>query len=311
MTRLVLPKSRLTRNLVAVVVLLAGVATGIALYFNERDVRQQQHTAGSTHTADRLDVQATVQKVDPVAREMTLRVLVMPQGRLSENGDTFTPAQNFHIETSSLIHGSLELKAGERISYEDLKVGLDGSGVSDYPFDRYRTNIGFSAEAGGKSVPVSLSLREADAGFKPSIVGKSREAGSAAFDVKISRSRATFVMGYMMTAVMWGLALAVLGGAWVIIDQRRGLVWPALGWMAATLFALAGFRNAAPGNPPIGSLIDYSGFFWAEAIVGTCLVAVVVAGIRTEKQKRTEEVPEVHPDHHVDSSSTDGGAPAH
>lgn len=39
--------------------------------------------------------------------------------------------------------------------------------------------------------------------------------------------------------------------------------------MAATLFALVGMRNAAPGGPPIGSPIDYIAFFWAEAIIAT------------------------------------------
>ncbi|MFI6764769.1 DUF4436 family protein [Streptomyces sp. NPDC050355] len=34
--------------------------------------------------------------------------------------------------------------------------------------------------------------------------------------------------------------------------RRRGLVWAAMGWMAATLFALVGFRDAAPSAQPIG-----------------------------------------------------------
>ncbi|AJF65975.1 hypothetical protein SVTN_17835 [Streptomyces vietnamensis] len=44
-------------------------------------------------------------------------------------------------------------------------------------------------------------------------------------------------------------------------------MWPAMGWMAATLFALAGFRNSAPGSPPIGCLLDGTAFLQAEAIV--------------------------------------------
>ena len=60
-------------------------------------------------------------------------------------------------------------------------------------------------------------------------------------------------------------------------------MWPALGWMAATLFALIGMRNAAPGSPPIGSLIDYAAFFWAEAIVAGSLTYVAATGIRAER----------------------------
>jgi hypothetical protein len=52
--------------------------------------------------------------------------------------------------------------------------------------------------------------------------------------------------------------------------------------MAATLFALIGMRNAAPGAPPIGSLIDYASFFWAEAIVAASLAVTAWSGIRSE-----------------------------
>ncbi|WP_223244548.1 DUF4436 family protein [Streptomyces sp. CBMA156] len=52
--------------------------------------------------------------------------------------------------------------------------------------------------------------------------------------------------------------------------------------MAATLFALVGLRNAAPGSPPIGSLLDYAAFFWAELLVAVGLTMVVVRGARIE-----------------------------
>ncbi|WP_329857739.1 DUF4436 family protein [Streptomyces sp. SP18ES09] len=82
---------------------------------------------------------------------------------------------------------------------------------------------------------------------------------------------------------MWALAVAVLTGTWFLVTRRKGLTWPALGWMAATLFALAAFRNAAPGSPPIGSLIDYLAFLWAETVIAFCLVTVVVSGFRAER----------------------------
>jgi len=50
----------------------------------------------------------------------------------------------------------------------------------------------------------------------------------------------------------------------------------------ATLFALVGLRNPAPGNPPIGSLIDYAAFLWAEALIALALVSAVLCGIAVE-----------------------------
>ena len=88
---------------------------------------------------------------------------------------------------------------------------------------------------------------------------------------------------WFMIIAMWALALSVLGGARILAARRQGMVWPALGWMAATLFALIGMRNAAPGSPPIGSLIDYAAFFWAEAIIAGSVVYVATSGIRAER----------------------------
>jgi nitric oxide reductase large subunit len=84
-----------------------------------------------------------------------------------------------------------------------------------------------------------------------------------------------------MMVVMWALAASVLLGAWFLTTRRQGLVWPALAWMAATLFALAAFRNTAPGTPPIGCVMDWFAFFWAETVIALCLIIVVTAGIRT------------------------------
>lgn len=59
----------------------------------------------------------------------------------------------------------------------------------------------------------------------------------------------------------------------------EGLVWPGLAWMAATLFALAAFRNTAPGTPPIGCVLDWFAFLWAETIIALCLITVVITGV--------------------------------
>ncbi|NUR27156.1 MAG: DUF4436 family protein [Catenulispora sp.] len=52
--------------------------------------------------------------------------------------------------------------------------------------------------------------------------------------------------------------------------------------MAASLFALAGYRGTAPGSPPVGCLLDYTVFLWAEALVAFSMVYVVVRGSRAE-----------------------------
>ena len=42
------------------------------------------------------------------------------------------------------------------------------------------------------------------------------------------------------------------------------------------LFAFATIRNSLPNAPPIGALVDFVWFFWADAVVCLTLVAAVV-----------------------------------
>jgi Domain of unknown function (DUF4436) len=53
--------------------------------------------------------------------------------------------------------------------------------------------------------------------------------------------------------------------------------------MAATLFALAALRNVAPGTPPIGCLLDYAAFFWAEFLTAVGVVSAVLWGVIAER----------------------------
>lgn len=106
--------------------------------------------------------------------------------------------------------------------------------------------------------------------------------GAAVFDVGLGRSNSVLIFAVFMMVAMWALAVSVLIGTWFLVTRRKGLVWPALGWMAATLFALAAFRNTAPGTPPIGCLLDYIAFLWAETVIAFCVITAVAMGIRAE-----------------------------
>lgn len=176
----------------------------------------------------------------------------------------------------------LQYPADRRVTSTELTVNATGIS-SDYPFDHYTGSVGVYASADGSTVPVSLMLEDTDPSFALSVKPDQITPGAVFLDVTLSRSRSTLIFAWFMMAVMWALALAVAAAARVQVTQRRGLIWPALGWMAATLFALTAFRNAAPGGPPVGSVLDYAAYLWAELIVAISLVITVVAGIRNER----------------------------
>ncbi|MFI6644896.1 DUF4436 family protein [Streptomyces sp. NPDC050504] len=259
---------------------VAAVAVGAWLQIGERQALDEAYTAGGP-VPDRVDVRASVQRVDAAGRELTLRVLVTPRGELAEAGG-LSPTEDLTLQTSTSTRGDLTFKAHSRIATVDLPVALTGGSITDYPFDAYDAAIEFSAVQGGAKVPVRTTLTSGDALFSVGVDAMD-DRGTAVFDVVVERSNSVLVFAVFMMVAMWALAVSVFIGAWFLVTRRKGLTWPALGWMAATLFALAAFRNTAPGTPPIGSLLDYLAFLWAETVVACCLVASVVSGFRAER----------------------------
>ncbi|MER5758240.1 DUF4436 domain-containing protein [Streptomyces sp. NPDC002082] len=264
----------------------AAVGVGAWLQFGERQAQDTVHTAGRADP-DRVDVEATIQRVDAAGRELVLRVLVTPRGALAEAGG-IAPADDLTLQTSTATRGDLTFKAHQRISTLEVPVALTGGSITDYPFDAYGADVQFAAVLGHEKVPVRVLFSNNDVLFASTVEASTADDGAAVLDIGLARSNSVLVFAVFMMIAMWALAVSVLIGGWFLVTRRKGLTWPALGWMAATLFALAAFRNTAPGTPPIGCLLDYLAFLWAEILIAFCLITVVVAGIRAEREPPAE-----------------------
>ncbi|WP_426367842.1 DUF4436 family protein [Streptomyces sp. E-08] len=259
------------------VLIMVAVSVGSRLQFAERQAVDTVRTAGSG-AADRVDVTATVQHVDAAARELVLRVRVTPRGTYAEEDGT-APVADLVLQTSAATLGDLAFEAHERLTTRDIQVAITGGSISDYPFDTYESEIEFWALLGGEQVPVRLLFSNNDTLFSVSATpAASRQ--EATMGLWVARSGSQTVFAVFMMVVMWALATSVIIGAWYLTTRRKGLVWPGLAWMAATLFALAAFRNTAPGSPPIGCVLDWFAFLWAETVIALCLITVVITGVR-------------------------------
>lgn len=278
------------RNLLILLLAVLAVAAGVGLYWSERDARGQVHHAGDDRAADRIDLDVTIEKVDPAAESIRLKIFPAPAGRLAAFPGV--PAKEFTLYTSSLLNAELKYPAEQPTRITPLQLDMQDGIVTDYPFDRHRADLFFlAANAADDPLPLRVTLREGDPFYHFKVTETYAEKEGAGFSLRITRSRGTFLVAWMMMIVAWGLALAVLAACRVIIGSRRGLPWEAMAWMAATLFALAGFRNLAPGSPPLGSLIDYAAFLWAEALIACCLVVTVAVGVRRERRASGELTP--------------------
>lgn len=270
---------------VAALIVAAAVALGLIVYWINDNGRDEQFGAGHTEAADRVSIIATIEKVDPAQYTASVRVWAVPRGGLtSDEGETSN--RDIKILSNSLSGGSMTLDRGRRISLQKMPLELNQGEVTNYPFDRYGADLYFSAVSDGRAIPVEVVVENDDEFFVLRAADQS-DAAESGLHLRLTRSMGTYLMVALMFVVMWSLALAVAAAAFIIGRNRLGLVWPAMAWMAATLFALAAFRGTAPGNPPIGSVLDYTAFLWAEAIVVCSLTYVVVRGVLLEWQQKS------------------------
>lgn len=268
------------RLLIGVVVLLALFGAGIGLYLDERQSRQRVVTVGATQARDRVDVNAAVQNVAPELRRATVQLTLVPHGKYADPYGL--PAKDITLHTNAPDQERLTFRQ-ENVSWlKDIDIALFEGTPSDYPFDRYATRLSLAATAGTEQVPVVLLFRDQNAHFGLAAQTTDGSGATATLDGTARRSRSTFILIWFMLGSMWAIGLAVAVACWLVVGQRRGLQWGALGWAAASLFALVGLRNAAPGSPPNGCLLDYAAFYWAEALIAISLVRLVVHGIRLE-----------------------------
>lgn len=261
-------------------------------YLTDQDRRELNITLRSTTSPNRVDVAATILRIDPSTRQAQVRVQVMAEGTVAEPDAPGVPAKTLEVFTTSASRGVLTYPAQTEPAEQTINVPLSSGWPTDYPQDHYTLALGFSARSDGQDVPVDLNAASYDSLFElaePDEHADASEPGATVLNLTARHTRGSWLLAWFLILAAWALALVVAGAAWALVAGRRGLVWPAFGWMAATLFALVSLRNAAPGAPPIGSLIDYMAFFWAELIVAASLVAAVLKGLLVERAPKQAE----------------------
>lgn len=265
---------------IGLALIAVAVGVGLCVYWLSAASQSADYpSAGSSDVPDRVSLIATIEKVDPEQYTATVRVLAVPRGRFTAD-DGESPSRDIQILSSGLSGGSMTLERGRRIAVQPMRVELSGE-VTDYPLDRYTGEMYFAAVSEGKNIPVDVLIENNDDFFRFRATPDADDI-EPGWHLRLSRSFGTYIMVALMFIVMWALAFAVAAAAVVIGRKRLGLVWTGMSWMAATLFALAAFRGTAPGHPPIGSILDYTAFLWAEAIVVCSLTYVVIRGVPIE-----------------------------
>ncbi|WP_225730217.1 MULTISPECIES: DUF4436 family protein [unclassified Nocardia] len=274
---------------IAVLALVTTFAASLAMYEGGRSRADTVYRVGDTGEPNRVDIDVWVGKLDPAMQTATVEVLAQPRGALADRSGFF--AADSVLYTSGLKADPIKIKAGEPISALELKVAMAGT-FTDYPFDSYRTTLAFDVLQGDRHLPLTASVSSGDTFFT---LEEAPAADGVDLAVHAKRSSPAVFFALFIMVLMLGLAVAAAIASFYVLRWRRGLMWPACSMMCALLFALVPLRNAVPGGPPIGSIIDFTSFFIAEGVISVALVASVLIGYRVEIAKERAQLREEAP----------------
>jgi len=280
------PRRRRWLWAVPVVLAILVTAGSLSVYFSQRAQSQTQTVLGDASATDRVDVLFYVQKLDPVTQTLSAQVSIDPKGRFADT-DGF-PAKDIVLHQAASKGDTITFKAGKNPGINDVQVLLSDGVITDYPFDSYKADFAFFAETNNEAAPVDVTFASGDTFFGLSPRDSKTADGVFTFSADAGRTVGMFAFALFIMLFMWCLSIAAVIAATFAIAGRHGLLWPSMSFMGALLFALVPLRNAVPGGPPIGSVLDFGAFFIAEALISLSLISTVVVGYLVELRKKKE-----------------------
>jgi uncharacterized protein DUF4436 len=303
-------------------VTMTVVGFAVVLHRFNSDQARPRTRQGTDHPLE-IVVYADVVSVDAAAHNMTIRLSFAPQGDLIDQ--THRLKQPVDVTSPSVATGSIkDVTGNEEVIYNvgstmnafDRTIPLTRLGSSDtntanqvtsYPYDHYNTDFqvfvltGDPNPADRKPIPSKLDFVYSAHGFTITATPTKPDPSTATtfsgqqvsstdllhdYELHVRRASSTVFFAVFLIVLMWLLTIAIVAMAVILTFLHHDIGPGVLGFLAAILFAFPGMRGVLPGAPPLGSLNDFLGFFWCEAIVAITLLLLAVLFLTREARSR-------------------------
>jgi hypothetical protein len=261
-----------------------------------------------SQAADRVSISIVTTNANPATHELTAQVSFRLSGNIAK--DEVTPAVDLHLLINNFRgEQEFDFPKDKRMNRIEVVFPLNGD-LNKYPLDRYDTTVRLLMTMPARNAPpevpkipatiiqhthptdelavspsallqntpvalsISLSASVPGIRFQGNVTrGSSQEPTG----IELHLTRANNVIGtslivmLMMTALSMSLlAMAIRA---ITTVERTDLL--PLSVSISLIFGLPALRNIQPGVPPVGALVDYVTFIWAELIVAASAVIIV------------------------------------
>jgi Domain of unknown function (DUF4436) len=300
--------NRPRRFWIFIIILILAIYVAVVLRGLTESTRRSLLLRDETDAADRVFISILVTNASPSTQELTAQLDFRLAGSVAK--DDVTPAVDLKLLLNNFRgQQEFDFPKGKRMNRIEAVFPLNGE-LNRYPFDGYETTVWLlmttparnvqpqapkvaasipefthqagqlvvspSALLGNAPVALSVSISASIPGIKfKGNVSRGNIQDPTGIALHLTRANSVIVVSLIVMFMMTILSMSLL--AMVIRATTAGEKTDLLPLSVSIslIFGLPALRNIQPGVPPVGAIVDYAAFIWAELIVAASAVIIV------------------------------------
>ncbi len=260
-----------------------------------------------TDAADRVSISIVVTNANPATHELTAQVSFRLSGNIAR--DEVTPAVDLHLLMNNFRgEQEFDFAKDKRMNRIEAVFPINGD-LNKYPLDRYDTTVRLLMITPARNAPaevpkippsitqhthptdelavsptallqnepvaLSISLSASVPGIRfEGNVSRGSSQEPTGIVLHLTRATNVIALSFFVMLMMTALSLSLLAMAIRARTAEKTDLLP-LSVSITLIFGLPALRNIQPGIPPVGALVDYVTFIWAELIVAASAVIIM------------------------------------
>lgn len=293
---------------ILIFLLVLAIYAAVVLRGLTESTRRSLLLRDETESSDRVAISIVTTNANPTTHELTAQVSFRLAGKIAK--DEVTPAVDLHLLINNFRgEQEFDFPKDKRMNRLEVVFPLNGD-LNKYPLDRYDTTVRLlmttparNAHPETPKIPASIAqhthptdelavsptalLQNAPVALSISLsasvpgirfegnVSRGSSQEPTGIELHLRRANSVIAVSLIVMLMMTALSMSLLAMAIRAVTTAERTDLLPLSVSISLIFGLPALRNIQPGVPPVGALVDYVTFIWAELIVAASAVIIV------------------------------------